>query len=124
MQAAASSARFARCGDRCNALHTMACPALLHAEGCCNALNTMPCMPCPRSRRLRDPQVRLSAAGTRGVFEDRLPPELNAALQLGCVAVVAPGARKRTLGAGFELSELSMRPVVQVRRSVVEEGGA
>ncbi len=35
-------------------------------------------------------------------------------LQLGCVAVVAPSARSRTLGQGFDLSELHMRPVAQV----------
>lgn len=103
-------------------------------------------------------QAQLAAAGARGVWEERLPPELNAALQvrlrwlrrgvwpqagcvgsaelcrlappfvdpyrpppipyhpaqLGCVAVVAPSARSRTLGAGFDLAELHMRPVAQV----------
>jgi DNA polymerase epsilon subunit 1 len=55
----------------------------------------------------------LGAPGIRGVYEARVPPELNAALSAGCVAVVAPGAARRNLGAGFDLSELQMRPVVQ-----------
>lgn len=42
------------------------------------------------------------------------PPFL---VQVGCVAVVAPSARARTLGAGFDLSELHMKPVAQVGRS-------
>ncbi|KAL4450230.1 hypothetical protein ABPG77_010899 [Micractinium sp. CCAP 211/92] len=64
-------------------------------------------------RQLPELQARLAAAGLRGVYEDRLPPELNAALQVGCVAVVAPSARRRNLGAGFDLEELHMKPVVQ-----------
>ncbi|EFN52544.1 hypothetical protein CHLNCDRAFT_26745 [Chlorella variabilis] len=64
--------------------------------------------------RLPELQARLAAAGVRGVYEDRLPPELNAALQLGCVAVVAPSARRRNLGAGFDLAELHMKAVAQV----------
>lgn len=32
-------------------------------------------------RQLPELQARLAAAGLRGVYEDRLPPELNAALQ-------------------------------------------
>ncbi|PRW20477.1 DNA polymerase epsilon catalytic subunit A [Chlorella sorokiniana] len=63
--------------------------------------------------QLPELQARLAAAGARGVWEERLPPELNAALQLGCVAVVAPSARSRTLGDGFDLAELHMRPVAQ-----------
>ena len=60
-------------------------------------------------------EARLATPGVRGVYEERLPPELNAALALGCVAVVAaPAARGRNLGSGFDLSELEMRPVVQV----------
>lgn len=63
---------------------------------------------------LPDLQSRLAAVGVRAVYEDRLPPELNAALQLGCVAVVSSAARRRNLGAGFDLSELQMKPVAQV----------
>lgn len=65
-------------------------------------------------QQLPELQARLAAAGVRGVWEDRLPPELNAALALGCVAVVAPSARQRSLGAGFDLQELHMKPVAQV----------
>ncbi len=33
--------------------------------------------------QLPELQARLAAAGARGVWEERLPPELNAALQVG-----------------------------------------
>jgi hypothetical protein len=36
--------------------------------------------------------------------------------QLGCVAVVDPAARRRNLGAGFDLAELRFAPVAQVSR--------
>ena len=39
---------------------------------------------------------------------------LVASPQLGCVAVVAPSARRRNLGAGFDLAELHMKAVAQV----------
>lgn len=55
----------------------------------------------------------VSHPGVRGVYEARVPPEWTAALSTGCVAVVAPGARRRNLGAGFNLNELQARPVVQ-----------
>jgi DNA polymerase epsilon subunit 1 len=58
-------------------------------------------------------EAALSHPGVRGVYEARVPPEWTAALSTGCVAVVAPGARGRNLGAGFDLSELQARPVVQ-----------
>ena len=58
-------------------------------------------------------EAALSHPGVRGVYETRVPPEWTAALSTGCVAVVAPGARGRNLGAGFDLSELQARPVVQ-----------
>jgi hypothetical protein len=74
-------------------------------------------------RQLPELQARLAAAGVRGVWEDRLPPELNAALALGCVAVVAPSARQRSLGAGFHLQELHMKPVAQVGGWVAQMKG-
>ncbi len=58
-------------------------------------------------------EAALSHPGVRGVYEARVPPEWTAALSTGCVAVVAPGGRGRNLGAGFDLSELQARPVVQ-----------
>ncbi len=48
-----------------------------------------------------------------GVYEDRLPPVLNAALALGCVATVLPTARRRNLRDTFALGDLAGRPVVQ-----------
>jgi len=58
-------------------------------------------------------EAALSHPGVRGVYEARVSPEWTAALSTGCVAVVAPGGRGRNLGAGFDLSELQARPVVQ-----------
>ena len=58
-------------------------------------------------------EAALSHPGVRGVYEARVAPEWSAALSTGCVAVVAPGARRRNLGAGFDLRELQARPVVQ-----------
>jgi hypothetical protein len=58
-------------------------------------------------------EAALSHPGVCGVYEARVTPEWTAALSTGCVAVVAPGGRGRNLGAGFDLSELQARPVVQ-----------
>ncbi|GAB4815178.1 hypothetical protein N2152v2_002224 [Parachlorella kessleri] len=57
--------------------------------------------------------TRLLRAGMTGAFEERIAPELNAAWQVGCVAVVSPSAHRRNLGDGFQLGELHMKPVVQ-----------
>lgn len=44
--------------------------------------------------QLPELQAQLAAAGARGVWEARLPPELNAALQVRCnAAVVAAECR-------------------------------
>lgn len=58
-------------------------------------------------------ELQLTQSNILGVYETGVPLEFNAALHLGCVAVVAPSARKRNLGTGFELDELQARPVVQ-----------
>lgn len=52
--------------------------------------------------------LQLMSAGARGVYEGQLPLALHAALQLGCVATVAAGARGRPLGDGFDLEELQV----------------
>ena len=62
---------------------------------------------------LQQLEAVVSHPGIRGVFEARVPPEWTAALSTGCVAVVAPGAQRRNLGAGFDLKELQAKPVVQ-----------
>ncbi|GBF92637.1 hypothetical protein Rsub_05251 [Raphidocelis subcapitata] len=50
--------------------------------------------------------LQLLSAGASGVYEGQMPLRLQAALQLGCVATVAPAARGRPLGDGFDLEEL------------------
>ena len=57
--------------------------------------------------------LQLLAAGARGVYESQLPLAEAAALSLGCVVTVAPAARKRPLGEGFDLHELQMRTTTQ-----------
>jgi hypothetical protein len=63
--------------------------------------------------RLPELELALTGKGMHGVYETGVPPEFNAALQIGCVATLALSARGRNLGAGFDLAELQMRPVVQ-----------
>lgn len=58
-------------------------------------------------------EAKLSQPGVLGVYEAQVPPEWSAALSTGCVAVLAPSARRRNLGAGFDVTELQARPVVQ-----------
>jgi DNA polymerase epsilon subunit 1 len=57
--------------------------------------------------------LQLLAAGARGVYESQLPLAASAALSLGCVVTVAPAARRRPLGEGFDLHELQMRTTTQ-----------
>ena len=48
----------------------------------------------------------LTQSHIQGVFEERLPLDWKAALQLGCTAVVAPQAQGRPLAEGFAPTEL------------------
>ena len=52
--------------------------------------------------------IALSEPHVKGVFEDRLPLELHAALHLGCVTAVAPDSRTKSLQDGFELADLQV----------------
>ncbi|KAF8072990.1 POL2A [Scenedesmus sp. PABB004] len=57
----------------------------------------------------------LLSAGARAVYQSQLPLSLAAALDLGCVATVTPGARARgrTLGQGFDLEELQSKTATE-----------
>lgn len=50
--------------------------------------------------------AKLAALHTRGVYEERIPLAMHAALTLGCVAHVSPPAQSRNLAEGFTLSEV------------------
>jgi hypothetical protein len=56
--------------------------------------------------------LQLMSAGARAVYQGQLPLQLAASLDLGCVAAVAPAARSRQLGEGYDLWELQVRKVV------------
>ena len=52
--------------------------------------------------------IALSEPHVKGVFEERLPLDLHAALHLGCVTAVAPESRSKSLQDGFELADLQV----------------
>lgn len=52
--------------------------------------------------------IQLLQAGARGVYQDQLPLDLAAALDLGCCVRVAPAARARPWSAGYDLKELQV----------------
>ena len=52
--------------------------------------------------------IALSEPHVKGVFEERLPLDLHAALQLGCVTAVTPDARSKSMQDGFDLSDLQV----------------
>ncbi|WIA29248.1 hypothetical protein OEZ86_011756 [Tetradesmus obliquus] len=65
--------------------------------------------------------LQLMSAGARAVYQGQLPLRLAASLDLGCVAAVAPAARSRQLGEGFELRELQAKTAAEC--SYLEGGG-
>ncbi|KAG1663133.1 hypothetical protein FOA52_000655 [Chlamydomonas sp. UWO 241] len=63
----------------------------------------------------------LSAEHVRAVYEDAMPLEMHAALQLGCVVKVAPGSQSKSLAADWQLSDFLPKTVVDV--PYLEESG-
>ena len=61
------------------------------------------------SQQANQLELQLAAPHIKGVFEERLPLQWQAALQLGCVVTVAPDSRDRALSEGFVVSELLVR---------------
>ena len=53
--------------------------------------------------------LTLAASHVKGVWEERLPLGLHAALSVGCVTALLPRARGRPLAEGFSLSDLQAR---------------
>lgn len=64
--------------------------------------------------------LQLMSAGARAVYQGQLPLRLAASLDLGCVAAVAPAARSRQLGEGFELRELQVGWAGEGRGEIVQ----
>lgn len=52
--------------------------------------------------------IALSEPHVKGVFEERLPLDLHAALHLGCVTAVTPGSRSKSMQDGFDLADLQV----------------
>ncbi len=52
--------------------------------------------------------IALSEPHVKGVFEERLPLDLHAALQLGCVTAVIPESRSKSMQDGFDLTDLQV----------------
>ena len=63
------------------------------------------------SQQANQLELQLTAPHIKGVFEERLPLQWQAALQLGCVVTVAPDSRDRALSEGFAVSELLVSPL-------------
>ena len=59
-------------------------------------------------QRANELAIALTEPHVKGVFEEKLPLHLHAALQLGCVAAVAPEARSKSLQEGFDLADLQV----------------
>ncbi|KNA12254.1 hypothetical protein SOVF_127620 [Spinacia oleracea] len=57
---------------------------------------------------LADPEVE-------GIYETKVPPELNALLQIGCVCKVDKAAKKRNVQAIWSLNELQMKTTAECR---------
>ena len=52
--------------------------------------------------------IALSEPHVKGVFEERLPLDLHAAIQLGCVTAVTPQSRSKCMQDGFDLTDLQV----------------
>lgn len=50
----------------------------------------------------------LSAEHVRGVYEERMPLDMHAALTLGCCVTVVPASRSKALGSEFQLSDFQV----------------
>ena len=52
--------------------------------------------------------IALSEPHVKGVFEERLPLDLHAALHLGCVTAVTPESCSKSMQDGFDLADLQV----------------
>jgi DNA polymerase epsilon subunit 1 len=49
----------------------------------------------------------------QGIYETKIPPDLNAVLQIGCVCKVDKSAKKRSIQDGWDLAELQMKTTAE-----------
>eukprot|EP00798_Chlamydomonas_sp_ICE-L_P017970 gene17970-24375_t len=53
--------------------------------------------------------ARFSAPHVKAVYEERMPLQLSAALQLGCVVNVAPNSQSKSLASDFSIRDFQMK---------------
>ncbi|CAD6250912.1 unnamed protein product [Miscanthus lutarioriparius] len=57
--------------------------------------------------------AHLAEPDVEGIYETKIPPDLNAVLQIGCVCKVDKSAKKRSLQDGWDLAELQMKTTAE-----------
>ncbi|KAF0934637.1 hypothetical protein E2562_026131 [Oryza meyeriana var. granulata] len=57
--------------------------------------------------------AHLAEPDVEGIYETKIPPELNAILQIGCVCKVDKSAKRRSIQDGWDLSELQMKTTAE-----------
>ncbi|KAJ1279266.1 hypothetical protein BS78_04G142600 [Paspalum vaginatum] len=57
--------------------------------------------------------AHLAEPDVEGIYETKIPPELNAVLQIGCVCKVDKSAKKRSIQDGWDLAELQMKTTAE-----------
>ncbi|XP_039789737.1 DNA polymerase epsilon catalytic subunit A-like isoform X3 [Panicum virgatum] len=57
--------------------------------------------------------AHLAEPDIEGIYETKIPPELNAVLQIGCVCKVDKSAKKRNIQDGWDLAELQMKTTAE-----------
>ncbi|AQK71203.1 DNA polymerase epsilon catalytic subunit A [Zea mays] len=57
--------------------------------------------------------AHLAEPDVEGIYETKIPPELNAVLQIGCVCKVDKSAKRRSIQDGWDLAELQMKTTAE-----------
>ncbi|KAL5211891.1 hypothetical protein ABZP36_022738 [Zizania latifolia] len=57
--------------------------------------------------------AHLAEPDVEGIYETKIPPELNAILQIGCVCKVDKSAKRRSIQDGWDLAELQMKTTAE-----------
>ncbi|OEL31457.1 DNA polymerase epsilon catalytic subunit A, partial [Dichanthelium oligosanthes] len=57
--------------------------------------------------------AHLAEPDVEGIYETKIPPELNAVLQIGCVCKLDKSAKKRSIQDGWDLAELQMKTTAE-----------
>ena len=59
-------------------------------------------------RATADIALTLAASHVHGVFEERMPLDLEASLSIGCVTELVPAVRQKPLTEGFNIADLKV----------------